>query len=61
MERDQLDITRINVEINKMIEETLKARRDRLWQPFVAGAAVTGGLCALFTAIATILIKLYGH
>jgi hypothetical protein len=56
-----LDITRINVEINKMIEETLKARRDRLWQPFVAGAAVTGGLCALFTAIATILIKLYGH
>jgi hypothetical protein len=55
MERDQLDIARLNAEINKMMEETLKARTDRLWYPFAAGAGVTLAVVAVLTLLLRLL------
>jgi hypothetical protein len=56
MERDQLDIARLNAEINKMMEETLKARTERIWYPFAAGAGVTLAIVAVLSLLFKLLL-----
>jgi len=53
------EIDKMDAEIDKLRAETRKVLRETVVIPFLAGAAVMGGLTALVGAIAAIVVKLW--
>jgi hypothetical protein len=47
MERDMLDIAKIETEILKMMDETTKINREAWWHPVLVAVAIMGAGAAL--------------